>query len=65
MSPLLCEYIRSLMNFTLNNQEYLQTNPATHSVNTRNKLQLHRPTASSHFQKSAYYAGIKIFKSTV
>jgi hypothetical protein len=32
-----------------------------HSVNTRNKNQLHKPTANlSCFQKSAYYAGIKI-----
>jgi hypothetical protein len=57
-----CEYIFSLMNFIVNNQEHFKTNCAIHSVNTRNKNQLHRPIANlSCFQKSAYYAGIKIF----
>jgi hypothetical protein len=57
-----CEYIFSLMNFIVNNQEHFQTTFVIHSVNTRNKNQLHRPIANlSCFQKSAYYAGIKIF----
>jgi hypothetical protein len=44
------------MNFIVNNQEHFQTNSAMHSVNTRNKNQLHRPIANlSCFQKSAYY----------
>jgi hypothetical protein len=59
-----CEYIFSLMNFIVNNQKHFQTNSAIHSVNTRNNNQLHRPIANlSCFQKSAYYAGIKIFNS--
>jgi hypothetical protein len=41
--PLPCEYIFSLMNFIVNNQELFQTNSAVHSVNTSNKHQLHRP----------------------
>jgi hypothetical protein len=46
------------------NQEHFQTNFAVHSVNTRNKNQLHRPIANlSCFQNSAYYAGINIFNS--
>jgi hypothetical protein len=62
--PLPCEYIVSLMNFIVNNQELFQSNSAVHSVNTRNKLQLHRPiTNLSCFQKSAFYTGIKIFNS--
>jgi hypothetical protein len=57
-------YIFSLVNFIVNNQEYFQNNSAIHSVNTRNKNQLYRPIANlSCFQKSAYYAGIKIFDS--
>jgi len=45
------------MDIVSNNQEHIQTNSATHSVSTR-------PTANlSFFQKSAYYAGIKIFNS--
>jgi uncharacterized protein (UPF0303 family) len=54
------------MNFIVNNQDHFQTNCAKHSVNTRNKNQLHRPpTNVSRFQKSAYYAGIKISKSNI
>jgi hypothetical protein len=49
------EYIFSLMNFIVNNQEHFQTNSAVHSINRTNKNQLHRPTAIlSCFQKSAY-----------
>jgi len=52
------------MNIVVNNQELFQTNSAIHSVNTRSRDHLHRPTANfSFFQKSAYYAGIKIFDS--
>jgi hypothetical protein len=50
--PLPCEYIFSLMNFAVNNQELLQTNSAIHSVNTRKKEHLYRPTANlSCFEK--------------
>jgi hypothetical protein len=49
------EYIFSLMSFNVNNQEHFQTNSAIHSVNSRNKNQLHRPTDKlSCFQTSAY-----------
>jgi hypothetical protein len=35
-----------------------------HNINTRNKHHLHRPNAKlSSFQKSTFYAGIKIFNS--
>jgi hypothetical protein len=62
--PLPCEYIFSLMNFTVNNLELFQTNSTVHSVNTRNKNHLHRPIANhSCFQKGAHYVGIKIFNS--
>jgi hypothetical protein len=40
--PLPCEYIFSLINSVINNQERFQTNLAVHSVNTRNKHHLHR-----------------------
>jgi hypothetical protein len=50
------------MNFVVNNQEHFQTNSAVHSVNTRNRDHLHRPTAKlSCFQKSGYYAVIRMF----
>ena len=40
------------MNFILNNQDNFQTNSSIHSIDTRNKHQLHRPNANlSCFQK--------------
>jgi hypothetical protein len=51
-----CEYIFSLINLIIYNQERFQTNSAIHG--------LHRPIANlSCFQKSAYYAGIEIFNN--
>lgn len=59
--PLACEYIFSLMNNTVSNQEYFQTNASVHSVHTRNKCHPHRPiTYLSCFQKSTHCAGVKI-----
>jgi hypothetical protein len=50
--PLPCENIFSLTNFTVNNQEHLQTNSVIHSVNTRARNHLHRSIANlSCFQK--------------
>jgi hypothetical protein len=47
-----------------NNQEQFHTESGRHGVNTRNRDHVHRPTANlSCFQKSAYYADIKIFNS--
>jgi IS1 family transposase len=59
--PPLCEFIFTLMNFVVNNQQHFQTNSAIHSVNARNRNHLHRPTAKlSCFQKIANYPDIKI-----
>jgi hypothetical protein len=56
------EYIFSLMNFIVNNQEHFRTNSALRTVNIRNKHALHRPADKlSCFQKSPYYSGIKLF----
>jgi hypothetical protein len=53
-----------LMNFIVNNEGNFQTNSSIHNINIRNKHHLHRPNASlSCFQKSTFYAGIKIFNS--
>ena len=53
------------MNFTVSNQENIQTNGFKHNINTtRNKHYLHRPNANiSSFQKSTFCAGIKLFNS--
>jgi IS1 family transposase len=60
--PVPCQYIFSLMNFILNNQEHFQTNSSIHSIDTSNMHHLHRPNANlSCFQKSTFYAGITIF----
>jgi hypothetical protein len=57
-----CEYIFSLINFITNNEEHFQTNADVHSVNTRHKDYIYKPAANlSCFQKSTYYAGIRIF----
>jgi hypothetical protein len=62
--PLPCEYIFTLMNFVVNNQEHFETNSGIHSVITKNRDHLHRPNANlSCFQKSACYAGIEIFNT--
>jgi hypothetical protein len=44
--PVPCQYILSLMNFMINNQENFQTNSPIHNINTRNKPHLHRPNAN-------------------
>ena len=52
------------MNFIINNQESVQTNSSIYSINTINGHHLHRPhTNLSSFQKSTFYAGIKILNS--
>jgi hypothetical protein len=58
-----CVYIFSLINVITNNKQF-QTKADVNSVNTRCKHYLPKPTANlSYFQKSAYYAGIKIFSN--
>jgi hypothetical protein len=58
------EYIFSSLNFITNNEEHFQTNAGVHSINTKHKHYIHKPTANlSCFQKSACYAGIKIFSN--
>jgi IS1 family transposase len=60
--PIPCQYIQSILNFVVNNQETFQTNLEIHNISARNKHHLHRPNANlSCFQKSAYYTGIRIF----
>ena len=59
-----CQYILSLENLIINNQEFFQTNSSLHNTNTRNKHHLHRPNTNlSCLQKSTFYAGTKIFNS--
>jgi len=62
--PVPCQHTLSLMSFNINNQEIFQTNSSIDNINTRNKHNLHRPNAKlSCFQRSTFYAGIKIFNS--
>jgi len=62
--PVPCQYILSIMNFIINNQEIFHTNSSTHNLNTRYKHHLHRPNANLPcFQKSQLYADIKLFNS--
>jgi hypothetical protein len=41
--PIPRQYIFSLKNLVLNNQEIFQTNASIHSIDTWNKYHLHRP----------------------
>jgi hypothetical protein len=41
LRSLTCEYIFSLMNFTVNNKVHFQPNSAVYSINTRNMHQLY------------------------
>ena len=52
------------MNFIINNQENIQTNSSAHNINTRNYHYLRSSNTNPFcFQKSKFYAGIKIFNS--
>jgi len=52
------------MSSIINNHEIFQINSSIHNINTKNKHHLHRPNANlSCFQKSTFYAGIKISSS--
>jgi hypothetical protein len=55
-----CEYIVSLLLFIVNNQEHFQANSAIYSANTRNRIEI---ANLSCFQRSSYYADIKILNS--
>jgi len=44
--PVLCQYILTLMNFIITDQENFQTNSSMHNINTRNKHHLHSPNAN-------------------
>jgi hypothetical protein len=56
------QYILSLMTFLTHNPEYFTFNSSVHNIDTRKRLQLHRPIANStSFQRGVYYTSIKIF----
>jgi hypothetical protein len=49
------------MELIINNQGIFQTNSSVHNINTKDEQHLHRPNAKlSSFQKSKFYAGIKL-----
>jgi hypothetical protein len=55
------QYILSLITFLAHNLEYFTFNSSVHNINTRKRLQLHRPIANSaSFQRGVYYVSIKI-----
>jgi hypothetical protein len=59
--PVPSQYLYSLMNFFVNNQENFQTDSLIHNINMRNKHHLHANLSC--FQKNAFYSGIRIFNS--
>jgi hypothetical protein len=56
------QYILSLMEFLLLNQDMFTSNIEVHTINTRNKLKLHKPISNlTIYQKGVYYMCIRIF----
>jgi hypothetical protein len=56
------QYILSLMEFLLQNQEVFTSNIEVHNINTRNKLKLHKPISNlTLYQKGVYCMCIRIF----
>jgi hypothetical protein len=52
------------MLFTVNKLDNIQSNAVVHGMNTRDKQQLHRPTANlSCIQKGVLHSSIKIFNN--
>jgi hypothetical protein len=62
--PLSSQYIFSLLLFVVNNTDYLVSNNAYHSNNTRQRNDLYLPLVTlPTYQKGVYYSGIKIFNA--
>jgi hypothetical protein len=62
--PLLSEFLFSLLPFIVDNTETFQTNSDIHSINTKHKHDLHMLNIIlTSYQKSSYYAGIKLFNT--
>jgi hypothetical protein len=60
--PIACQYVFSLMLFTVDNQKDFLTNACVHGLDTRNKNLLYIPVVSlSCVQKGVSYSGIKFF----
>lgn len=60
--PLACEYILALITYTVDNFEHFVTNSNIHGINTRNKLNLHKPTTHlTLYQKGVFYSAIQLF----
>ena len=59
--PMPCEYILSLLLLVIKCHQF-KINSDIHSVNTRNKKNIHIPTSNlTCFQKGAYYMGAKMY----
>jgi hypothetical protein len=59
--PVPCQYTLSLMNISINNQEFFETNSSIHKINTRNKHHLHRPNVNlSCVQKLCWHQTIQL-----
>jgi hypothetical protein len=63
--PVPCQYIFSLTNFLVDNQENFQTNSSVYNIVKGNKDHFHRSISNlPSFQKSAFYRGINIQQFT-
>jgi hypothetical protein len=58
------QYMLSLVDFIISNQEYLQANLSMHNINTKNNYHfIDQMTTYLVFTKSTFYVGIKIVNS--
>ena len=58
------QYILSLMTFLANNLEYFSFQSSIHEINTRRKVQMHKPIANTtSYQRGVYYASVKTFSA--
>jgi hypothetical protein len=62
--PLQSQYILSLLLFVVGNGIYYRMNSEIHSINIRNKSNLHLPISNlSEYQKTPYYSGPRVFNN--
>ena len=62
--PLHSQYILSLLLFVVKNMDLYTINFDVHSINTRDRSDLHFPSVKlTKYKKGVYYSGIKMFNS--
>jgi hypothetical protein len=64
ISPLLSQYILSLLLFMMGNRNQFSINSEIYCIKTRQQANLHLPSVNvTNYQKGVYYLGIKVFNA--